>query len=130
MRARHVGTGSEFRLFQDEKEIGRVDGTAVSFLGFTTRDDAALAAVAAYRALTLRRGEQVSSPNGAPDVATLLPPVPGEGANGSWGFSIPLFPSEQADVFALARARIMWRALEGTGISRRMRQFAGGLAPI
>jgi hypothetical protein len=33
------------------------------------------------------------------------------------------------EVFALARARIMWRALQGTGISRRMQQFAEGLAP-
>ena len=39
MRARRVD-GSEFRLFQDEQEIGQVDSTAVSFRGFDTPDDA------------------------------------------------------------------------------------------
>ncbi len=61
MRARRLGTGSEFRLFQDEQEIGHVDGTTVSFRGFATRDDAALAASVAHRALTRRRGEQPRS---------------------------------------------------------------------
>jgi hypothetical protein len=127
MRARRVGTGSEFRLFQDEKEIGWVDGTAVSFRGFATRDDAALAAVAAHRALASRRGDQASWQGGADAVTTLLPPAPEEAVSG-WGFALPLLPSERLEVFALARARIIWRALQGTGISRRMRQFADGLA--
>ena len=130
MRVRRVGTGSEFRLLQDEREIGRVDGAAVSFLGFATRDDAALAAMAAHRALAPRRRDQAPSPGGADDGATLLPPAPEEGATGSWGFAIPLLPTERMDVFALARARIIWRALQGTGISRRMRQFADGLAAV
>jgi hypothetical protein len=126
MRARRVGTGSEFRLFQDEKEIGRVDGTAVSFLGFATQDDAALAASAAYRALAQRwqDAERRHEP-----LATLLPPA-AEEASGSWGFTIPLLPTERMEVFALARARVIWRALQGNGISRRMRQFAEGLAPV
>ena len=124
MRARRIGAGSEFRLFQDEQEIGQVDGAAVSFWGFATRDDAALGASAAYRALARRRGiiEEAEEP-----LATLLPPAPEETSPG-WGFKIALLPSERMEVFALARARIMWRALQGTGISRRMRQFAGGLA--
>jgi len=126
MRARRVGTGSEYRLFQDEQEIGRVDSTAVSFRGFATRDEAALAASAAYHALSQRRAaaEEAERP-----VATLLPPAPEESTAGDWGFQISLLPNERMEVFALARARIMWRALQGTGISRRMRQWGEGLAP-
>jgi hypothetical protein len=127
MRARRLGSESEFRLFQDGKEIGHVDSTTVTFLGFMTRDDAALAASAAYRALAQRwpdaeRPEESS--------ATLLRPAPGGAAAGAWGFEIPLLPSERMEVFALARARIIWRALQGTGISRRMQQFAEGLVPV
>jgi hypothetical protein len=128
MRARRVGNGSEFGLFQHGSEIGRVDGSTVSFTGFATRFDAALAASAGHRALALRRGNQVSSMGVADAGVTLLPPDPAE-ADGSWGFAVQLLPSERVEIFALARARIIWRALQGTGISRRMRQFAHGLAP-
>jgi hypothetical protein len=127
MRARRVGTGSEFRLFQEEKEIGRVDGTSVSFLGFATRQDAALAASAAYRALA-QRWQDAERRQEPP--ATLLPPAPEEAASGSWGFTISLLPTERMEVFALARARVIWRALQGTGISRRMRQIADDLASV
>ena len=125
MRARRVGSGSEFRLFQDEQEIGRVDGNAVSFRGFATRDEAALAASAAYRALA---GRRAPAEEGEEPLATLLPPVTEGSTAGGWGFQVALLPSERVEVFALARARIMWRVLQGTGISRRMRQFADGLA--
>jgi hypothetical protein len=50
MQARRIGRGAEFRLFQDEQEIGHVDGTAVSFFGFKSRDDAALAGSQTYYA--------------------------------------------------------------------------------
>lgn len=126
MRARRVGTGSEFRIIQDELEIGRIGTGAVSFWGFATRDDAALAASAAYRALA-QRWPDAERPQGSS--ASLLPPAPEAAAADGWGFSIPLLPSERMEVFALARARIMWRALQGTGISRRMRQFTDGLIP-
>lgn len=43
MRARRVGTGSEYHLFQDEQGIGWVNSAAVGFRGFATRDEAALA---------------------------------------------------------------------------------------
>lgn len=144
MRARRIGTGSEFRLFQDEQEIGHVDGTTVSFRGFATREDAALAASVAHRALTRRRGERPLSVHGSEDIlimgqgsteaviaragmmATLLPPAP-EGLGG-WGFEIELLPEERFDIFAVARARVIWRALRSTGIDHRMRQF--GAAPL
>jgi hypothetical protein len=127
MRARRVGNGSEFRLFQDEKEIGRVDATAVSFMGFVTRDDAALAATMAYRALA-RRWQDAEARQES--LVTVLAPAPEEAATGGWGFEIALLPGERVEVFALARARVIWRALQGTGISRRMRQFADGLSPV
>jgi hypothetical protein len=141
MRARRVGTGSEFRLFQDEQEIGHVDSTTVTFLGFLTRDDAALAASVAHRALTRRRGKQLRPVDEPKDVlimdhgstqaviaqagvlATLLPPAPEESEIGGWGFEIELLPEERFEVFATARARVIWRALRGTGVYRRMRQF-------
>lgn len=126
MRARRVGTGPEFRLFQDEREIGWVDSSGVSFRGFETPDDAVLAATVAQRALVRRRERQ---PNTA-DAATLLPPAPEVSGIGGWGFKIALLPSERVEVFALARARVVWRALQGTGVSRRMRQFADGLASV
>ena len=126
MRARRVGTGSEFRLFQDEREIGRVDGTGVSFRGFEIPDDAILAATVAQRALIRRREQQ---PDTA-DAATLLPPTPEVSGIDGWGFKIALLPGERVEVFALARARVIWRALQGTGVSRRMRQFADGLASV
>jgi hypothetical protein len=126
MRARRIGTGTGFLLYQDEKEIGRLDDTTVSFRGFATRDDAALAASAAYRALAQRWPDSGRAQESS---ATLLPPGSEEGAANGWGFEIALLPGERIEVFALARARVIWRALQGTGISRRMRQFADGLAP-
>jgi hypothetical protein len=141
MRARRVGTGSEFRLFQGEHEIGRVNGTTVSFLGFATREDAALAASVAHLALTRRRGGKPQSATGPSEVlvmdhgssqtviapagvlATLLPPTAEGSEVGSWGFEIRLLPEEGVDVFAIARARVMWYALRNTGVYRRMQKF-------
>jgi hypothetical protein len=141
MRARRVGTGSEFRLFQGEHEIGRVDETTVSFLGFATREDAALAASVAHLALTRRRGGKPQSASGPSEVlvmdhgssqaaiapagvlATLLPPTAEDSEIGSWGFEIRLLPEEGIDIFAIARARVMWHALRNTGVYRRMQKF-------
>ena len=127
MRARRVGTGSQYRLFQDEQEIGWVNSTAVGFRGFATRDEAARAASAAYHALGQRRAaaEDAERP-----LATLIPPDPDESTADDWGFQIALLPNERMEVFALARARVMWRALQGTGIFKGMRQFADGLARV
>lgn len=55
MRARRVGTGSEYHLFQDEQGIGWVNSAAVGFRGFATPDEAALAGSSAYHALGKRR---------------------------------------------------------------------------
>lgn len=141
MRARRVGSTSEFRLFQDEREIGHIGGTSVSFLGFEARDDAALAASTAHRALARRRRRiprRMDNPDdflildhgATPTVvarsgvlATLLPPASENSGIAGWGFEIQLLPEEQFEVFAMARARVIWRALRRTGIYRRMRQF-------
>ena len=146
MRARRIAAGSEFRLLQDEQEIGYVDGTRVSVRGFTTRDDAALAASVAHQALTRRRGEQPHSVDEPKDIlvvgqgstqaviaragilARLLPPAPEASEVGGWGFEIELLPEERFEVFAIARARVIWRALRGTRIDRRMHQF--GAQPL
>ena len=134
MRAQRVGTGPEFRLFQDGQEIGHVDSSTVTFLGFVTREDAALAASVADRALAQRRGKQHGSPQAVSTPAgvrpTLLPPAPEESEIRGWGFEIALLPEERVEVFATARARVIWRALQGTGVYRRMRQFANGLASV
>ena len=145
MRIRRVGTGSEFRLLQDEQEIGYLDGTKVSFRGFARRDDAARAASIAYRALSRRRRKQPHPTEESQDIlvvdkgstqaviarsgilATLLPPAPQDSDVIGWGFEIALLPEEHFEVFAIARARVMWRALRGTGIDRRMHQFGGQL---
>lgn len=132
MRARRVAAGSELELFQDKRQIGRVDGTTVSFEGFATRDDATLAASVARQALARRRADQPRTADatkagvaraGIP--AWLLPPATEGTESGSWGFEIELRPEEGVEVFAVARARVMWRALQSTGIDRRMGQFGG-----
>jgi hypothetical protein len=140
MRARRMSNGAEFRLLQDEREIGSVDPGAVRFHGFSTRSDAALAASVAYRALALRRGERARPADEAADIlivnhestelvvarsailARLLEPSPEDPASG-WGFEVELYPDEAFEVFAIARARLMWRALSGTPVGRRMLQF-------
>ena len=94
--------------------------------GFETPDDAILAATVAHRALVRCREQQ---PHTA-DAATLLPPTPEMPGIGGWGFKIARLPSERVEVFALARARVIWRALQGTGVARRMRQFANGLTSV
>lgn len=122
MRARLSTTETEFRLFQDEQEIGYVDGTTVGFRGFASSAEAALAASVAYRSLARRRGEQEPSQDSLLDSLVVEPdgsPVAG------WGFEIELLPEERLDIFATARARLMWRALRSNGIDRRMLQFGG-----
>jgi hypothetical protein len=128
-------------LFQNERQIGHVDGTSVSFVGFDTRDDAAFAASVGHRALTKRRRKQphrmehpedflIMDQGSMPAViaragvlATLLPPALEKSGIDGWGFEIQLLPEEGFEVFAIARARVIWRALRSTGIYRRMRQF-------
>jgi hypothetical protein len=141
MRARRVATKSAFRLFQDDKEIGYVDGTRARFRGFASRDAAALAASLAHRALARRRGERPHSMDEPKDflvvgqgstqsviartavLATLLPPTLEESESDGWGFEIELLPEERLEIFAVARARVIWRTLRSTGIYRRMWQF-------
>jgi hypothetical protein len=134
-----VGNGAEFRLLQDEREIGSVDAGAVRFHGFATRSDAALAASVAYGALARRRGERARPADDAADIlivnhestelavarsgilARLLEPSLEDPESG-WGFEVELYPDEAFEVFAIGRARMMWRALSGTPVGRKMLQ--------
>jgi hypothetical protein len=56
-------------------------------------------------------------------LATLLPPTREESESDGWGFEIELLPEERVEIFAVARARVIWRTLQSTGIYRRMWQF-------
>jgi hypothetical protein len=140
MRTRPGATPSTFRLVDDEQDVGYIDGTTVAFLGFASRTDAALAASAAHRGLVRRRENSHWSAHALDDIlvmeqgstqyviaragvlATLRPPLDGSDA-ADWGFEIDLLPEERLGVFAVSRARVMWRELRATGIHRRMRQF-------
>jgi hypothetical protein len=114
---------------QDERDIGWVNRSAVGFHGFASRNDAALAASLAQVALTRRRKE-AARPTGDPTdilvlshgstelvvarseiLARLLPPSP-ENPEFGWGFEVELFPDEAFEVFAIGRARVMWRAIQ------------------
>ena len=143
MRARRVGDRSEFRLFQNEREIGHVTGSAVRLHGFATRDDATAGATLASRALSRRRkaaaqrliepgdvlvlsgqsAEFVVARTGI--LARLLPPSSGRPEAG-WGFEVQLLPGEAFEVFAVARARVVWRAIQRSSLRRRMLQFQQG----
>jgi hypothetical protein len=135
MRARRVGTKSEFRLFQDEREIGHVDVASVSFRGFESRDDAALATWAAQRALTRRRrsmphrmdyheGFLIMDHGGTPTVvaragvlATLLAPAAEKSEIDGWGCEMQLLPEEQFEVFCEGTSYgDMARAAEDGGV--------------
>jgi hypothetical protein len=56
-------------------------------------------------------------------LATLLAPAAEKPEIDGWGFEMQLLPEEQFEVFAKARARVIWRALRSTGVYRRMHQF-------
>jgi hypothetical protein len=56
-------------------------------------------------------------------LARLLPPALEDSEVGGWGFEAELLPGKRFEVFAIARARVIWRALRGTGLDRRMHQF-------
>jgi hypothetical protein len=140
MRVRRVGNGAEFRLLQDEREIGSVDAGAVRFHGFETRNDAALAASVAYRALAQRRGERAGAADEPNEIlivnhesgelvvarsailARLLEPSP-EAPESGWGFEVELYPDEAFEVFAIGRARVMWRAVSDSPVGRRLLRF-------
>jgi len=146
MRARRVGKGSEFRLFQNEQEIGSVNSRTIRFNGFATREDAAAAAALARRALARRRkavayrsvdtGDALVMSQGTTEfvvarsgiLARLLPPSSEESPEQGWGFEVELLPGESFEIFAVSRARVMWRALQGTPLRQRMLQFQGSSA--
>jgi hypothetical protein len=142
MRIERTGGDQEVesRLYDAEHQIGYIRDAAVGFHGFATEADAAEAAHIAHRAVTRRREKAAWVPD-APEgylvwdrpegryvvarsglFARLTPPDPAAGS-GDWGFEVDLRREERVSVFAMSRARTMWRALRWTGLTRRMRQF-------
>jgi hypothetical protein len=59
-------------------------------------------------------------------LAWLLQPAAEGSEAGGWGFEIELLPEESVDVFAIGRARVMWRALQSARMDRRMHQLSVG----
>jgi hypothetical protein len=136
--SREDNHGLNATLYDGEHQIGYIRHGAVGFHGFDTSSAAAEAAHIAHRALSERRaratwvsdtpedflvwdhpeGPYVIARSGL--LARLIAPGPD---TGGWGFAVSLRPEETAKVFAMSRARTMWRALRWTGQTRRMRQY-------
>lgn len=132
------GPGTEFRIFDDDREIGYIRDGAVGFAGFETMEDAAQAAQVVHRALEQRRARSTwgggvldgyyvwEHPDGPHVIARsgllarLIPPAE-DRPDSAWGLEVPLLPEERGSVFAMSRARTMWNALQWSGIGRRMR---------
>jgi hypothetical protein len=111
MRARRIDQSSDFRLLQDEREIGSVGSNAVRFHGFATREDAAAAASVPHRSVARRRKATAHPIRDLGDVlilneestelvvarsgilARLLPPSSENAGSGS-GFEIQRLPDE------------------------------------
>jgi len=140
---------STYRIWDQGRVVGSIEGTAVSFRGFTSPTDAAWAAWEAHRGTHARQnGTRLPSPedpgfvrvslreSGNPTVmagdqaiAELLPPAFPETENDEWGFQVDL-ASEKGTILARhpevllrARARVMWQAMYGAGMHHLMRQW-------
>lgn len=122
---------STLRMFDGDREVGRIEGGTVRFTGFMTPSVAASAAQTAIRALSRRRSRLL--PPDAPEelvlashadgqyligrsslLARLVPP---EADGGEWGFEVGLRYDEQMPVFAMSRARTMWHAIRAVGLA-------------
>jgi hypothetical protein len=116
----------------------------VRFHGFATREDAAAAASVAHGSVARRRKAAAHPIEDLGDVLILnqestelvvarsgilarLSPPSSENAGSGWGFEIQLLPDEGFEVFAVARARSMWRRLRRSPFKQRMLQFQGGV---
>jgi len=127
MQARTSHGADGFALFHRGTEIGAVAGGKVTFSGFTTRDDAALAASLAHHALRRRRARdgQRKRPEGSrADAVIRWHETPA--GDRLWAFDVELSEDERQGVFATSRARTMWSALRAAGLDRRMRQLHDG----
>jgi hypothetical protein len=148
MRARREIGEATLRLFQGDREIGYIRGRTVGFFGFVNADEAGYAGWVAHVALATRRGPERPWQPGlmaehlivregerqhvvarAGILATLRPPASDPSGEQDWGVELALWPEEEAEVIAVARARTMWTGLLGSGAVGRMRQF-GAAAPL
>jgi hypothetical protein len=126
-------------LYAKERQVGYIRGDHLSFSGFPSEDEAAQAACIAHRALvSVRRqaapgaqeeylfghteeGQFVIAHSGV--LARVLPPEP-QDEERSWGFEVALRPDETFSVFAMARARLVWKALRASGVRQGMSRLA------
>lgn len=143
-----------YRIRDQGRFIGAIDGSAVLFRGFTSPTDAAWAAWEAYRGIHGRRyGTQLPLPEdpgfvrvslresgnpmvmaGNEAIAELLPPAFPETEHDDWGFQVILGEDDDAllarhpEVLLRARARVMWQAMYRAGMHHHMRQWNSTLA--
>lgn len=142
MRIRQGLRPEQFTLVEHETVIGRVDGPMVTFVGFRTREAAVQAAEVAYAALRrhgtgdapgagstrpalswLGDGESIVLRVEGATVAEILPPTGWATDGPGWRVELRVAPSATPELFVLSRARVMWRAIQGYGLVRRMCQF-------
>jgi hypothetical protein len=118
MRFRCAENPDHYRIFVGNKEVGHIRPGVVTFGGFVSEPDAKAAADATDRALTERRlraeGEWGIALTGRPSIHDGVPPavVSRSSETGLWRIESRLHRSEQAPVFAMSRARMIWDALE------------------
>ena len=116
MRFRSAAEPGHYRIFERDEEVGYIRPGVVSFGGFASQGDAAVAAGVANRALAERR--DTGTVNGIMTAAGPAdrrdPPrsmaTPGPAA-GEWSVEVVLDQSARASVFTMSRARTIWRAL-------------------
>ena len=136
----------DFRLEERGADIGWLRGGVVVFHGFADRDDAALAALVAGAALERSRrpdggrgpvgealltgsGANLVEKNGSQVVMVGDEPIARivldtDSETPIWRIELDLKPEETREVFALAKARVVWRAFRSHGVDGRMVQFA------
>jgi len=125
-----------FRLVEHGRDVGFIRGDTITFHGFSSADEAALAGSLAQHTLTRRDADSRTAraaegddqalhedrhdlvPDGGITVSTRLEEPPDD-----WAFDVSLPHVDQLGVLAMARARVAWAALRGSGVTRRMRQF-------
>ena len=135
MQIQAAESGDGWVLYIKERKVGYIRGDHLRFIGFASEDEAAQAACIAHCALAMVRAKATPS---APEeylfghteegqfvialsgvVARLLRPESRYAEDG-WGFEVALRPDETFSVFAMARARRVWKALRASGAGKGM----------
>jgi hypothetical protein len=147
MQIQGTAVGGRFAISDRGRDIGFIEGSRITFLGFVSPTDAAWAAWEADRSLELFRSGPppgVEGPGavslelgpqpavvveGRGVIARLVPPADPEAGFDEWGFTVDLMPDDEGsppispEVFLRSRARRMWRGVRRSGLHQRMRQY-------